>query len=97
MGKVIQFPKLVRGIPSENEKARRNMLLSRLGELEQRVVHFTDDIMYMRDAVNETEIEISQILKELAVMEGFEEPNSFDGNMAETLQRWLEGDDDENR
>ena len=97
MGKVIQFPKLVRGIPSENEKARKTMLLTRLGELEQRVVHFTDDIMYMRDAVNETEYEMSQILKELAMIDGFDEPDSFDGNLAETLQRWLEGDDDENR
>ena len=44
MGKVIQFPKLMNGIPSENEKARTLQLQTRLGELEQRVAHFSEDI-----------------------------------------------------
>ena len=40
MGKIIQFPKLMNGVPSENEKARELQLQARLGELEKRVAHF---------------------------------------------------------
>jgi uncharacterized coiled-coil protein SlyX len=97
MGKVIQFPKLMNGIPSENEKARTLQLQTRLGELEQRVAHFSEDIQYIQECVNEDMHEMSQIIKELAVLNGYSTDEVSHTELAETLQRWLEGDIDEDR
>tara|TARA_B100000073_G_C23275246_1_gene388168 strand:- start:127 stop:420 length:294 start_codon:yes stop_codon:yes gene_type:complete len=97
MGKVIQFPKLMNGIPSENEKARVIQLNTRLGELEKRVAHFSEDIQYIQECVNEDMHEMSQIIKELAVMNGYSDDEISHKELADTLQRWLEGDNDEDR
>ena len=97
MGKIIQFPKLMNGVPSENEKARELQLQARLGELEKRVAHFSEDIQYIQECVNEDMHEMSQIIKELAVLNGYTDDEISRTELAETLQRWLEGDDNENR
>ena len=97
MGKIIQFPKLMNGVPSENEKARELQLQARLGELEKRVAHFSEDIQYIQVCVNEDMHEMSQIIKELAVLNGYTDDEISRTELAETLQRWLEGDDNEDR
>lgn len=97
MGKIIQFPKLMNGVPSENEKARELQLQTRLGELEKRVAHFSEDIQYIQECVNEDMHEMSQIIKELAVLNGYTDDEISRTELAETLQRWLEGDDNEDR
>lgn len=97
MGKIIQFPKLMNGVPSENEKARELQLQARLGELEKRVAHFSEDIQYIQECVNEDMHEMSQIIKELAVLNGYTDDEVSRTELAETLQRWLEGDDNEDR
>tara|TARA_Y100000361_G_C11127454_1_gene326842 strand:- start:573 stop:866 length:294 start_codon:yes stop_codon:yes gene_type:complete len=97
MGKIIQFPKLMNGVPSENEKARELQLQARLGELEKRVAHFSEDIQYIQECVNEDMHEMSQIIKELAVLNGYTDDEISRTELAETLQRWLEGDDNEDR
>lgn len=97
MGKIIQFPKLMNGVPSENERARELQLQARLGELEKRVAHFSEDIQYIQECVNEDMHEMSQIIKELAVLNGYTDDEVSRTELAETLQRWLEGDDNEDR
>tara|TARA_R100000152_G_scaffold20307_2_gene13691 strand:+ start:52 stop:345 length:294 start_codon:yes stop_codon:yes gene_type:complete len=97
MGKIIQFPKLMNGVPSENERARELQLQARLGELEKRVAHFSEDIQYIQECVNEDMHEMSQIIKELAVLNGYTDDEISRTELAETLQRWLEGDDNEDR
>ena len=41
--------------------------------------------------------EMSQIIKELAVLNGYTDDEVSRTELAETLQRWLEGDDNEDR
>ena len=97
MSNVIQFPNRMSGIPIENEKARVNHLKQRLAELEKRIAHFSEDIEYIQACVSEDTHEMSLIITELAGLHGFTDNDVSPYEIADTLQRWLEGDDDEDR
>jgi|TARA_R100000030_G_C3242206_1_gene120900 uncharacterized coiled-coil protein SlyX len=93
MGEVIQFPKLIDGVPVDTSKQRIKALEQRLGELERRISHYQEDMDYIHQCMVEDSHEMGQVIGELAHIHGFDETQE---HITNELQRWLEkerGDD----
>lgn len=74
MGKVLQFP--VKGKIVKNPLARTRALEKRFGELENRCLSLKEDMEYMAQCMNEDTEEMGNILRELAELGGYLEPET---------------------
>ena len=79
MGKVIKFPKGGRdAIDQEAQHANRKIVLeARLVELEKRSEHYREDIEYIGECLMADTEEMSQVLSELAWINGFNSSKSM--------------------
>ena len=93
MGVVLQFPKLVDGVPLDTSKTRIKALERRLGELENRITHYQEDMDYIHQCMTEDSHEMGHIIGELAQIHGFDESQE---HIAEELERWLHEDKGDN-
>ena len=72
-GKIIQFPTLFEGKRIDTSKVRIAALEKRLGLIEQRLSNYAEDMSYLNACMEEDEHELSELLNELARINGFTE------------------------
>lgn len=73
MGKVLEFPTRYQGEGLDRSKVRVKSLNDRLAVIEQRIANYQDDMNFLSSCMQEDDHELSEILKELAQIQGFEE------------------------
>tara|TARA_R110002020_G_scaffold123296_1_gene279657 strand:- start:2756 stop:2989 length:234 start_codon:yes stop_codon:yes gene_type:complete len=73
MAKIIRFPTRFEGLDIDRSSIRVKALEQRVGTLEQRIAHYSDEMMFLKQQAAEDEFELNEVLNELAIIKGFKE------------------------
>jgi len=73
MAKILKFPNLFDGHDIDRSSVRVAALQKRIGVIEQRMANYQEDINFINSCMEEDTVEFSELLNELASIQGFEE------------------------
>lgn len=73
MAKILKFPNLFEGQPIDRSSVRVAAIQKRIGVIEQRMANYQEDINFINSCMEEDTVEFSELLNELASIQGFKE------------------------